>query len=85
MLSLFLSICGREHFQLLIAVGFLLCSLILWLLCQPFRFLHTLSASSFPSCQAEPGIDVFGANIGLGRQIVKELDLKLTLGLAESE
>ena len=30
-----------------------------------------------------PGIDIFCTNMGLGRQIVKELDLKLTLGIAE--
>ena len=30
-----------------------------------------------------PGIDIFCTSMGLGRQIVKELDLKLTLGMAE--
>ena len=30
-----------------------------------------------------PGIDIFCTNMGLGRLIVKELDLKLTLGMAE--
>ena len=29
-----------------------------------------------------PGIDIFCTSIGLGRWIVKELDLKLTLGMA---
>ena len=30
-----------------------------------------------------PGIDSFCTSMGLGRKIVKELDLKLTLGMAE--
>ena len=30
-----------------------------------------------------PGMDIFCASMGLGRRIVKELDLKLTLGMAE--
>ena len=30
-----------------------------------------------------PGIEIFCTSIGLGRQIVTELDLKLTLGMAE--
>ena len=30
-----------------------------------------------------PGIDILCTSMGLGRQIVKELDLKLTLGMAE--
>ena len=30
-----------------------------------------------------PGIDIFCASMGLGQRIVKELDLKLTLGMAE--
>ena len=31
-----------------------------------------------------PGIDTLCANMGLGWRIAKELDLKLTLGMAES-
>ena len=30
-----------------------------------------------------PGIDIFFTSMGLGRQIVKELDLKLTLGMVD--
>ena len=30
-----------------------------------------------------PGLDIFWASMGLGRRIVRELDLKLTLGMAE--
>ena len=30
-----------------------------------------------------PGFDIFCTSMGLGRQIEKELDLKLTLGMAE--
>ena len=30
-----------------------------------------------------PGIDIFCTSMGLGRQILKELDLKQTLGMAE--
>ena len=30
-----------------------------------------------------PGINIFCTSMGLGRQIVKELDLKLTLGMAK--
>ena len=30
-----------------------------------------------------PGFDIFWTSMGLGRQIVKELDLKLTLGMSE--
>ena len=30
-----------------------------------------------------PGFDIFCTSMGLGRRIVKELDLKLTLGMAE--
>ena len=30
-----------------------------------------------------PGLDIFWTSMGLGRRIVKELDLKLTLGMAE--
>ena len=30
-----------------------------------------------------PGIDIFCTSMGLGWQIVKELDLKLTLGMTE--
>ena len=30
-----------------------------------------------------PGIDIFCTSMGLGRWIVKELDLKLALGMAE--
>ena len=30
-----------------------------------------------------PGIDILCSSMGLGRQIVKALDLKLTLGMAE--
>ena len=30
-----------------------------------------------------PGIDIFGTSMELGWRIVKELDLKLTLGMAE--
>ena len=30
-----------------------------------------------------PGLDIFWTSMRLGRQIVKELDLKLTLGMAE--
>ena len=29
------------------------------------------------------GVDIFCTSMGLGRRIVKELDLKLTLGMAE--
>ena len=29
------------------------------------------------------GVDIFYTNMGLGRRMVKELDLKLTLGMAE--
>ena len=32
-----------------------------------------------------PGIDIFCTSMGLGRQIVKELDLKLTQGMAERQ
>ena len=32
-----------------------------------------------------PGIDIFCTSMGLGRRIVKELDLKLTLGMAERQ
>ena len=32
-----------------------------------------------------PGIDIFCASMGLGQQIVKELDLKLALGMAEGD
>ena len=31
------------------------------------------------------GIDIFCTNMGLGRRIAKELDLKLTLGIAERQ
>ena len=31
------------------------------------------------------GIDIFCTSMGLGRRIVKEFDLKLTLGMAESQ
>ena len=30
-----------------------------------------------------PGVDIFCTSMGLGRQIVNELDRKLTLGMAE--
>ena len=30
-----------------------------------------------------PGINIFCTSMGLGQQMVKELDLKLTLGMAE--
>ena len=30
------------------------------------------------------GVDIFCISMGLGRQMVKDLDLKLTLGLTES-
>ena len=36
-----------------------------------------------PSESPWPGIDIFCTSMGLGRWIVKELDLKLTLGIAE--
>ena len=32
-----------------------------------------------------PGIDIFSTSMGLRRQIVKEFDLKLTLGMAERQ
>ena len=32
-----------------------------------------------------PGSGIFWTSMGLGRQIVKELDLKLTLGMAERQ
>ena len=32
-----------------------------------------------------PGIDIFCTRMGLGRQKVKELDLKLTLGMTERQ
>ena len=32
-----------------------------------------------------PGIDIFCTSMGLGRQIVEELDLKMTLGMAEGQ
>ena len=32
-----------------------------------------------------PGIGIFCTSMGLGRRIVKELDLKLTLGMAERQ
>ena len=34
---------------------------------------------------AMPGIDHFCTSMGLGLRIVKELDLKLTLGMAERQ